>query len=214
MQTGIQQYDKPNDGIQATVKTLQDGRTQYGYGPILEALKRNTDYLTTARYINMSGWRSGSVSSSPGGGYVVATALSVKGGGGYLGAIYKSYASNKVKQTGHSVWDGIPGGGYVKDVTGAVSNTYDAVTGGFGAISDFLGKLTDPHTWYRVAQILLGAIFLFLGAKMLVQGAAQSAAVSAAGDVAKGVAGKGVGKIGKRKGAVTSGAKELEPATT
>ena len=44
-----------------------------------------------------------------------------------------------------------------------------------GTVSDFVGKLTDPHTWYRIGQVLFGAILVFVGLFLFVKGSLPSA---------------------------------------
>lgn len=40
-----------------------------------------------------------------------------------------------------------------------------------GAIVNFLGKLTDSHTWYRIFQVIIGGLFLLFGIYKLATGA-------------------------------------------
>lgn len=65
------------------------------------------------------------------------------------------YARNKAAHPG---WKAPAGLG------GAVANT---VASGAGAavsgVTDFLTRLTSPHTWLRVAEFLIGAAFLVIG---------------------------------------------------
>lgn len=51
-----------------------------------------------------------------------------------------------------------------------------AHSGPFGAISDFVGKLTDSHTWFRVGEVVLGAALLVIGLLVMVR--KQAMAVS------------------------------------
>jgi hypothetical protein len=171
-------YSSKEEGAAATAKNIHDG-----YPTILHALTSNKDYVGGARDIAQTPWGTG--------GLVISVALSVKGSGGYNSAIYKSYAWRNVKTTGSSRWRDVPLiGGAIADAQGSVQNTYDAVTGGFGAIGDFIGKLTDPHTWYRAAQILLGAIFLFIGVMMLFRNSSAGQAIASAAPMGK-MGGKG-----------------------
>jgi hypothetical protein len=181
---GVYAYDSDNDGLAATVKTLKNGY----YDAIVHALRNDTDYVTTCRYIDSSVWGTK-------GAYTVA--VGVKASGGYGGAIYKAYEKRNVPTTGHSVFSGVPGGGIVTGAESAVS--------ALGSVGDFLGKLTDPHTWYRVGQVLFGAILIGLGFYAIVSN-------TSVGQAAMGAAGKA--KMPKRsKGAAVApaAAKELTP---
>lgn len=53
---GVQNYMSLDQGLQATVLTLQRGTTVYGYAPIVDALRRCADPMETAQAINASRW--------------------------------------------------------------------------------------------------------------------------------------------------------------
>jgi len=180
--SGLMIYSSKEDGAAATATNIKQG-----YPTILHALTHNVDYVQGARAIAQTNWGTG--------GLVVTVALSVKTAGGYNSAVYKGYAWKNVPTNGRSAWRDVPlVGGAIADAQGGIKNTYDAVTSGFGAIGDFVGKLTDPHTWYRAAQILLGAILLFVGVTMLFK---DTSLANAPLNAATGVAGKaGKGKSG------------------
>jgi len=192
--SGLMIYTSKEDGAAATAINIKQG-----YPTIHQALTSNMDYLKASRVIAQTNWGTG--------GLVVTVAMSVKGSGGFNSAIYKSYAWRNVKTTGHSRWRDVPlVGGAIADAQSSVQNTYDAVTSGFGAVSDFLGKLTDPHTWYRVGQILMGAIAIGLGIFLLARGPATS--------IANGVVGAGSkakGRRGSKAGTATAGVAEVTP---
>jgi len=186
---GLQRYDTREDGVAATAKTILN------HPEIAQPLKDNADYVKTARAIASSNWGTNQL--------VVTIAVSIKGSGGAGGTVWKQYASKTVKATGHSAWRSIP---FVGDsIAGAQSDiqgVYDTVTGGFGAIGDFVGAITDPHNWYRAAQILLGAILLFVGAVMLFRNSSAGQALAAAPIPSM---------KGKGKGAISAGATEVTP---
>lgn len=52
----VQDYRSLEQGLAATVRTLEEGWTAYGYGPIVEALRRCDDPVVTAQAINASRW--------------------------------------------------------------------------------------------------------------------------------------------------------------
>lgn len=141
---GVQNYGDFDTGIRATVLTLNNGR----YDPILDALKKNRDYVSTARYIDSSPW---------GTKLCTQIALSIKAGGGKKGAIYKGYANRRINfedtGAGSSVFNKVPGVGEVKSVLDVTTN--------------FVDTITDPHNWYRVGQVLFGAVLLFMGVLFL-----------------------------------------------
>ncbi|MGH2724370.1 MAG: hypothetical protein ACRDI0_08930 [Actinomycetota bacterium] len=53
---GVQNYVSLEQGLQATVLTLERGMGVYGYAPIVDALRRCADPMETARAINASRW--------------------------------------------------------------------------------------------------------------------------------------------------------------
>jgi hypothetical protein len=55
-QAGVQSYVSLEQGLQATVLTLERGMGPYGYAPIVDALQRCTDPMETAVAINASRW--------------------------------------------------------------------------------------------------------------------------------------------------------------
>jgi hypothetical protein len=65
---GVRNYVSLDQGLQATVDTLQLGADTYGYGSIMAALDACAPASTTAAAINASAWCSG----CSGGGYLVA----------------------------------------------------------------------------------------------------------------------------------------------
>lgn len=158
---GIYAYDSDDDGLAATVKTLKNGY----YNAILTALKNNVDYVTTCRYVDSSKWGTKGATT---------VAIGVKASGGATGAIYLGYTRRNVPSKGHSVFSGVP-------VVGGVVSAADSVASGFGAIGDFLGVITDPHNWYRAAQILFGAISIALGIYLLSRNSPVGKLASAAG---------------------------------
>lgn len=183
---GVYAYDSDNDGLAATVKTLKNGH----YDAIVHALRTDTDYVTTCRYIDSSVWGTK-------GAYTVA--VGVKASGGADGAIYKAYAKRQVPTTGHSVFSGVP-------VVGGVVSAAESTASALGSIGDFVGKLTDPHVWYRVGQVLFGAILIALGFYAIARN-------TSVGSAAIGAAGSAKGKVPKRKGTAVApaAAKELTP---
>jgi hypothetical protein len=65
---GVRNYVSLDQGLQATVDTLQLGSDSYGYGSIIAALTACAPATTTAAAVNASAWCSGCA----GGGYLVA----------------------------------------------------------------------------------------------------------------------------------------------
>jgi hypothetical protein len=187
---GVWAYDDNNAGLDATVKTLKNGY----YNAIIAALKANRDYVTTCRYVDSSVWGTKGATT---------VAVSVKASGGASGALYKGYARTQVPTAGHSLLRDIPVvGGAIADTSNAVGAVGDAL----GSVGSFLGVLTDPHTWYRVGQVLFGAILVGLGFYAI----ARNTSVAQA---AMGAAGSVKGKRGKTGGAVAPKAgTELEVA--
>ncbi|MGH2659233.1 MAG: hypothetical protein ACRDHS_06090, partial [Actinomycetota bacterium] len=53
---GVQNFPTVEAGLEATVATLRNGLTVYGYGAILDALARCASARTTAEAINASSW--------------------------------------------------------------------------------------------------------------------------------------------------------------
>lgn len=53
---GVQNFPTVEAGLEATVATLHNGATTYGYGAILDALARCASVRTTAEAINTSAW--------------------------------------------------------------------------------------------------------------------------------------------------------------
>lgn len=53
---GVQNFPTVEAGLEATVATLRNGATTYGYGAILDALARCASVRTTAEAINASAW--------------------------------------------------------------------------------------------------------------------------------------------------------------
>jgi hypothetical protein len=190
----LQIYSSKEEGVRAAVEGINNHRGIKG------ALTTNRDYVQTARIITTDPPRWGTS------GLVVTIALEIKTAGGYMSPRYIQHAEKTIHDVGHSAWRDVPiiGGG-IADAQASVQGVYDAVTGGFGAIGDFVGKVTDPHTWYRAAQILLGAILLFIGFRMLLQVQVDNVVSSVAP-----IGGKMKGK-GKSKGAISSGAAEVTP---
>jgi hypothetical protein len=173
---GVYAYDSDDDGLKATVTTLKNGH----YNAIVSALKNDTDYVTTCRYIDSSVWGTKGAT---------AVAVGVKASGGAAGALYKGYARRNVPTTGHSVFSGVPGGGAITSAESAIGSVGDAL----GSIGDFIGVLSDPHTWYRVGQVLFGAILVALGFYAIARNTSVAqAAMGAAGNV-KGKRGKSSG---------------------
>lgn len=69
----------------------------------------------------------------------------------------------------------------------AVSAAGQAAAGAVSAASavpDFLGRLSNPHTWLRVAEVAVGVILLAVGLNALLK---QSTGVDVAGTVRKAV---------------------------
>jgi hypothetical protein len=53
---GVRNYPTLEEGLQATVSTLQQGFTSHGYGAIVRDLQACTDPITSAEAINASDW--------------------------------------------------------------------------------------------------------------------------------------------------------------
>lgn len=65
---GVQNFVSLSQGLEASKLTLMRGYSRFGYGPIVQALRRCADAMTTAQAINASGWCRGCA----GGGYVTS----------------------------------------------------------------------------------------------------------------------------------------------
>lgn len=52
--------------------------------------------------------------------------------------------------------------------------------GGVAAIGDFFSRLSEPNTWLRVAEVLIGGVLIIVSLRAMFPGAA-----SAAGDAVK-----------------------------
>ena len=190
----LQIYSSKEEGVRAAVEGINNHRGIKG------ALTTNRDYVQTARIITVDPPKWGTS------GLVVTVALEIKHAGGYLSPIYIQHAEKTIHDVGHSAWRDVPViGDKIANTQADIQGVYDAVTGGFGAVGDFVGKLTDPHTWYRAAQILLGAIFLFIGTMMLFRGSSAGQAIASA---APSVGRKGKGSSGA---AAPKGGSELTP---
>lgn len=53
---GVRNYASLEQGLQATVLTLQQGMEVHGYGPIVDGLRRCAHPMETARAVNASRW--------------------------------------------------------------------------------------------------------------------------------------------------------------
>lgn len=56
---GVQNYRSMGQGLEATARTLRQGRTTYRYAPIVRALRVCADPMITAQMINASNWCTG-----------------------------------------------------------------------------------------------------------------------------------------------------------
>lgn len=55
----------------------------------------------------------------------------------------------------------------VNDATNAAQNATGGIGGALASIGDFFSRLTNPHTWLRVAEVVVGAAFLIVGLNAL-----------------------------------------------
>jgi len=192
---GVQNYKTKEDGLKATVQTIRNGR----YDDIIAALRDKRDYVTTTTIIDRSDWRG--TNHSP---HYVLIARGIKNSGGMTGPAYKALAVRRINSPGSSAWRSIPiiGGG-IADAQASVKDAVGGVADALGSIGDAIGVITDPHTWYRIGQVLFGAILIGMGIYMFVRGPAMGLA----GTAGK-LKGKGKGSFAKPKVGT-----ELEPTS-
>ena len=62
----------------------------------------------------------------------------------------------------------------------AANNALNTATSAASAVPDFLSRLTNPHTWLRVAEAVVGIAFLIIGLNALLHNPAGKAAKVAA----------------------------------
>lgn len=63
---------------------------------------------------------------------------------------------------------------------GAANNALNAATGAVAGVPDFLSRLSNPHTWLRVAEAVVGIAFLVIGLNALLHNPAGKVARVAA----------------------------------
>jgi hypothetical protein len=174
---GVQNYKSKEDGLKATVQTIKNGR----YDDIIAALRDNRDYVTTCTIIDRSDWRGDNHSA-----HYVTIARGVKAGGGMNGAVYKGLALRTIASEGHSAWRSIPIiGGDIADAQATVKDAVGAVGDALGSIGSGLSVITDPHTWYRIGQVLFGALLIGIGIFLFTKGGPVGAIANAKGGVGK-----------------------------
>jgi len=62
----------------------------------------------------------------------------------------------------------------------AANTGINAATGAASAVPDFLARLSNPHTWLRVAEAVVGIAFLIIGLNALLHNPAGKVAKAAA----------------------------------
>ena len=150
---GVKNYPDYKTGLIATANTLK----QAYYKQVVADLKADRDYGITCRDIAASPW-----GSKP-----IKEALLLKAShskieiappftrNGYWYRISSPYIGGGDKAGSRTY---IPPD---RNQSALMSGIND-IEGALGSTADFLGKLTDPHTWYRVGQVLFGIILLVI----------------------------------------------------
>jgi len=159
----VQDYPSPQAGIAATASTLQESR----YTNVLDAMKNDRDYVRTAYLVATSPWGTTNLPTVAAG----VKASGGKNGAGYSAIKGKYIELGKWKPSGpggitgwlQSEAQSIPGVSTVESGVSAIEQVKNAMD----ASEKFLEKLSDPHTWYRIGQVVLGAIFVAIGIYML-----------------------------------------------
>ena len=84
-------------------------------------------------------------------------------------------------------WIGFPTQADAKAYADALHGLGKTVTGAVTSTTDFLSRLTDPNTWIRIAEVVLGLVLIAVGVAKLTN--AVPIATKVAGGAAK------VGKV-------------------
>jgi hypothetical protein len=148
---GVQQYASPEQGVQATAATIRQ------YPAILAGLK-NPSY---------------SAFSAP----AVRRELNVWSGQRAAGTSMTTYVRNVLLG-----FQGNPSGkdatdplwappGWVSSAAGAVKDAVTAPVNWAKSAVGLIGKLMDPHTWWRVGLILGGGVLVLFGVLTMASGA-------------------------------------------
>lgn len=139
---GVQEYPTPELGVQATADTIRN------YPSILAALKRGASFAGV---------------SSP----AVARELNIWSGHRSAGAKMTDYVKNVLlgfqgnpSGQGASDWLSYDLGNAATDAKKLVDKVTPAWVKGLG---DVLGKVLDPHTWWRVGLMISGAVLVLAG---------------------------------------------------
>jgi hypothetical protein len=157
----VKNYKTLTDGIDATVKTLKNGK----YPGIVAGLANGTSAETIASAVVASPW----------------------GTGPAVRALVPQVRSNPLKFDTEYARDPADAGdpGAVQDVTPFIP-TLDQITDPLSAVASFLGLLTSWSTWRRILLLLAGAAAFILGIALMagdsptVRTAASDVAVAAA----------------------------------
>jgi hypothetical protein len=151
---GVQQYASPEQGVQATAATIRQ------YPAILAGLK-NPSYQTfdspaVRRELNIwSGQRSAGARVTD-----------------YVRNVLLGYQGNPSGQDAEDPLWAPPG--WVSAAAGKVKDTLTAPLKWGEAVVGIIGKLMDPHTWWRVGLILAGGVLVLAGVLTMAHGAGVS----------------------------------------
>lgn len=148
---GVQQYATPEQGVQATADTIKK------YPSILTGLRRGVSYQTV---------------SSPG----VVRELNIWSGQRAKGTTVTDYVRNILlnfqgNPSGSSASDWLSSTGGVGAAASAVGSAVKDTVGWTVNAGKLLGKLLDPHTWWRVGLMLAGGVLIIAGLAWLAHSA-------------------------------------------
>jgi hypothetical protein len=79
----------------------------------------------------------------------------------------------------------------VQNAVHTAGNTVNSSLTGINAVGDFFARLTEPNTWLRAGELLVGVVLVYVSARSMFP-AQVAAAVAPVKGAVKGIAGKSI----------------------